>query len=111
MRVPIIVAVCLSAAGIAWLIAQDGKVIATAQQAEILPEIYRTADPAVARTFQGMPTDLADLPTTPIAPWDDLAVRGWMAETLKTLEAEIDDPETLRLAPCAGGRGYHAECD
>ena len=57
----------------------------------------RHPDPTLARIPQGSPTDLSRLPVTPITPWDDSGLRGWIEKTLATLEAEIDDAEVKRL--------------
>ena len=57
----------------------------------------RHPDPTLARIPQGSPTDLSRLPVTPITPWDDSGLRGWIEKTLAKLETGIDDAEVKRL--------------
>ena len=73
-----------------------GPMVARADDAAKL--VIRAFDPTIARLASGVPIDPAQLPTTPIAgPWSDPAAQQWMEQKLIQLEAEIIDPEIIRL--------------
>lgn len=108
MKTPIIIAISISVAAVIGLVILDQRVPAAAPSVALQPTAHRIADPTITRISRGPPTDLAKLPTTPIAPWDDSAVRDWMRTTLKTLEAEIDDPEIRRLGQQAADATLNA---
>ena len=60
--------------------------------------VIRAFDPTIPRLAAGVPIDPAQLPTTPIAgPWSDPAAQQWMEQKLAQLDAEIIDPEIIRL--------------
>ena len=60
--------------------------------------VIRAFDPTIPRLAAGVPLDPAQLPTTPIAgPWSDPAAQQWMEQKLIQLDAEIIDPEIIRL--------------
>lgn len=65
----------------------------------------RAFDPTIPRLAAGVPVDPAQLPTTPVAgPWSDPEAQQWMEQKLTQLDAEIIDPEIIRLGAEAESR-------
>lgn len=69
----------------------------------------RHPDPSLERIAQGSPVDPAKLPTTPIASWDDSAIRTWIESELAALENEIDDPKVRSLGEAAAQAAASAD--